>query len=387
LTGQYPHRHGIFDNVDRSPLSHALVTFPRLLHDAGYETAYVGKWHMGVDDSPRPGFDDWLSLQGQGEYVDPQFNDNGKRVQAHGYVTDLLSDRAVAFVRKKHDKPFLLFLSHKAVHPNTAQRADGSLSDPSASVFTPAERHRARYADAPVPRRPNAMLPPRDKPALERRIDDLPPLGAATATDDETIRNRLRMMASVDEGVGRIFEALEETGHLDDTLVIFTSDHGYFYGEHGLSVERRLAYEEAIRIPMLMRYPKLIAPGRKLDAMVLSIDIAPTLLDLGGVAVPKDVQGRSIVPLLTGEARKLRDDFLIEYFSDKVFPRMRNMGYQAVRSDRWKYIHYLELANSDELYDLENDPYELTNRIMDPAAASTLAAMQAELKRLTPDDR
>jgi N-acetylglucosamine-6-sulfatase len=383
LTGMYPHNHGILDNVDRSPLSHSLVTFPRLLHDVGYQTAFLGKWHMGVDDSPRPGFDLWLGLQGQGEYVDPVFNENGQRVPTRGYVTDLLSERAASFVRERHDRPFLLYLSHKAVHPNTAQRADGSLSDPSAAEFLPAERHATLYADAPALRRPNSFVPPTDKPALARQIGDLPPLGKTTGTDDETIRKRARMMKSVDEGVGKILAALDDTGHRDDTLVIFTSDHGYFFGEHGLSVERRLAYEEAIRIPLLMRYPPLLKTGTKNDAMVLSVDLAPTLLELGGAKVPADLDGKSLVSLLTGRAQKLRDSFLIEYFSDTVFPRMKNMGYRAVRTSNWKYIHYLELADSDELYDLAADPYESMNRINDLTAAPKLAELQAELSKST----
>src|SRR5262249_45338522 len=141
LTGQYAHTHGILENVDRSPRSHELMTFPRPLHDAGYETAFYGKWHMGVDDSPRPGIDDWLSMKGQGQYFDPEVNDNGQRRKLTGYTTDLLSDRAVEFVKRPHTKPFLLYLSHKAVHPSLTQNADGSISDPSAGIFVPAERH------------------------------------------------------------------------------------------------------------------------------------------------------------------------------------------------------------------------------------------------------
>src|SRR5262245_50669330 len=155
LTGRYPHAHGVVDNVDRSPLSHRLVTFPRLLHDAGYETGYVGKWHMGVDDSPRPGFDSWVSVKGQGEYLDPELNEDGRVAKVPGYVTDLFNDRAVAFLGRPRTKPFLLYIAHKAVHPDLTQFADGRLSDPSAGIFRPAERHRDLYADRAVPRRAN----------------------------------------------------------------------------------------------------------------------------------------------------------------------------------------------------------------------------------------
>jgi N-acetylglucosamine-6-sulfatase len=382
LTGLYPHAHGVLDNVDRSPLSHRLVTFPLLLHGAGYETGYVGKWHMGNDDTRRPGFDFWVSVKGQGEYIDPELNDDGRVARVSGYVTDLFNDRAVAFLKRPRTKPFLLYIAHKAVHPDLIQYADGRISDPSAGLFVPAERHKQRYAGMPVPRRPNVADNLEGKPALRRPIENLPPLGPATGTSDEAIRNRLRILLAVDEGVGQIFEALEETGKRDDTLVIFTSDHGYFYGEHGLSVERRLAYEEAIRIPLLMRYPKLIKAGTRLDPMVLSLDLAPTLLELGGVPLPAGLHGRSLVPLLAGRPWLPRDSLLIEYFSasDIVFPRMRQMAYQAVRTPRWKYIHYTELDGMDELYDLQSDPFEMRNRIGDESTKATLRSLRGELR-------
>src|SRR5438132_2738658 len=316
LTGLYAHATGIIDNVDRSPQSHALVTWPRLLHDAGYETAFVGKWNMGVDASPRPGFDHWVAVPGQGKYIDPELNVDGKPTAATGYVTDLFNEHAVAFLKRPHAAPFCLFLAHKCVHPDLEQRADGSISDPNAATFLPAERHKQMYAGDKPPRRPNAFQPPRDKPALTRKIDDLPPLSPETATDDETIRNRLRLLMAAEEGVGQILDALQATGQLDNTMIVFTSDHGYFYGEHCLSVERRLAYEEAIRIPLLVRYPPLIKAGTTYDQLVLSIDIAPTLLELGGAKLPEKLHGRSLAPLVRGESWQPRTSFLIEYFSD-----------------------------------------------------------------------
>jgi arylsulfatase A-like enzyme len=172
LTGQYAHAHGIINNVDRSPQSHALITWPRLLHDAGYETAFVGKWHMGVDDSPRPGFDHWVSVKGQGRYVDPLLNVDSQQIQATGYVTDLFNNHAVRFLTRGAGvspataprRPFCLFLAHKCVHPDLEQRADGSVSDPSAARFLPAERHKSLYASNKPPRRPNAFKIPTDSP-------------------------------------------------------------------------------------------------------------------------------------------------------------------------------------------------------------------------------
>ena len=301
LTGQYAHKHGITDNTDRSPRSHELATFPRLLHDAGYETAFIGKWHMGLDDSARPGIDHWVSVKGQGSYLDPEFNVNGRREKIPGYFTDILNQFALDYVKQKHAKPYLLYLSHKAVHPDLVQNADGSLSDPSAGKFIPAVRHKQLYAEATIPHRANYGRAPEGKPALLRPIAGVPPLGPTTGTDDETIRNRLRMLASVDDGLGQMIEALEKQGELDNTLIVFTSDEGYFYGEHGLSVERRLAYEESARIPLLMRWPKLIKAGGAIDEFALSIDLAPTLLEIGGAPAAMDMHGRSLVPLLRGE--------------------------------------------------------------------------------------
>jgi N-acetylglucosamine-6-sulfatase len=165
-------------------------------------------------------------------------------------------------------------------------------------------------------------------------------------------------------------------------VVVFTSDHGYFYGEHGLNEERRLAYEETIRIPLLVRYPPRVPAGAVRREMVSTIDLAPTLVALAGLAPPPTMEGRSLVPVLEGAARGWRTAVLVEYFSDTVFPRIRTMGYAAVRTDRHKYIEYRELQGMDELYDLEKDPYEEHNLIARAEAAPTLARMKSELRRL-----
>jgi N-acetylglucosamine-6-sulfatase len=384
LTGLYAHRHGILDNTDRSEASHRLPTFPRQLQKAGYEAAFMGKWHMGNDDTPRPGFDHWVSLKGQGEANDPQLNENGRRSTVAGYVTDLLSERALDFVSRRREAPFFLLLAHKALHPNIVQHDDGSTSPIGEGGFIPAPRHRSLYAAAPIPRRGNYAVPPRGKPALERRIGALLPLGPATATPDETVRDRLRMLAAVDESLGRILEALERSGALDETVIVLVGDNGYFYGEHGLSEERRLAYEESIRIPLLLRYPPAATAGATPAQLVLNIDIAPTLLELAGVPPERALDGRSLVPLLRGEPPPWRDSFLIEYFSDTVFPRIERMGYQALRTQRHKYIRYLELQGMDEVYDLEDDPFELRNLMGSPEHEALRVRLRQELERLRP---
>jgi arylsulfatase A-like enzyme len=382
LTGQYPHTHGITDNVDRSAASHKLITFPLLLQQSGYTTAFIGKWHMGNDDSQRPGFDRWISFKGQGSYLDPAINEDGKDVKPGGYITDLLSGYAIEFIKRRHDKPYLVYLAHKAIHPEVMQHDDGSINLAEAEHFIPAERHRNLFIGQRIPRRASAMRPPTGKPALERKINDLPPLGANTATRDEAVLGRLRSLMAVEEGIGEILKALKETDQLDNTVIVFTSDNGYFYGEHGLSVERRLAYEESIRMPLLIRYPKAIKPGTVRDEFALNIDLAPTLLELAGVSAPTSMEGRSLVPLLKGAKTQWSNSFLIEYYSDRVFPRIRQMGYKAVRNERWKYIHYFELEGMDELYDLKADAYEMRNIIHQPGAAKILEEMKSEMERL-----
>ena len=382
LTGQYAYTHGITDNVDRSPASHKLITFPLLLQQSGYATAFIGKWHMGNDDSPRPGFDRWVSFKGQGSYLNPEINEDGRDVNGRGYITDLLNGYAIEFIKRRHDKPFLVYLAHKGIHPEVMQHGDGSVNLADAERFIPAERHSKLFVGKKIPRRPSAMRPPTGKPALERKIDNLPPLGPKTASADEVVLGRLRSLMAIEEGVGEILKTLKETNQLDNTVIVFASDNGYFYGEHGLSVERRLAYEESIRTPLLVRYPQLIKAGTVRDELALNIDVAPTLLELAGVSPLATAQGRSLVPLLKGSGSDWRKSFLIEYYSDKVFPRMRNMGYKAVRTERWKYIHYVELNGMDELYDLKADPYEMKNIINRGDAARTVEEMKRELERL-----
>jgi N-acetylglucosamine-6-sulfatase len=334
---------------------------------------------MGNDNTRRPGWDYWVSLKGQGEAENPMLNINGEEQLVPGYVTDILTDHSLKFIRQQREKPFLLYLSHKALHPNVIQRNDGSVVDIGGGGFVAAPRHKGMYDGKTFARRPNHGIAPLDKPALARQIDDLPPLGPETATKEKTIQERAEMLMAVDEGLGILMKELEAQSELDNTIIVFTSDHGFWYGEHGLDEERRLAYEESIRIPVLIRYPPLIKAGFVSENMILSIDLAPTLIEIAGLKAGTNLQGRSLLPLFNSTAKDWRTSFLIEYYSDSVFPRIRNMGYKAVRTNRYKYIRYLELAEMDELYDLRQDPYELKNIINDPNAAEVLGQMKSEL--------
>jgi len=363
LTGRYVHAHGVTGNGDNAALSHNLVTFPRLLHDAGYETAYMGKWHMGTDDSPRPGFDRWISFRGQGQFEDPPMNIDGKQIKATGYMTNLLSQHAVDFIRKPHTKPFCLYLAHKAVH----------------APFTPEPRYKDHFSSNPIVRSANAKDDLRNKPAMTRLVEGRPAVQPSGGSSDELIRNQLRCLRSIDDGIGEMLRALEETKQLDNSVFVFTSDNGYFWGEHGLG-DKRWAHEESIRIPLIFRYPKMAPQGMTIPHDALNIDIAPTMLAFGGLKPPKDVHGRSLLPLFRREAPSgWRTSFLAEYFEEGRFPRTPT--WQAIRTPRWKYIRYPTLQDSDELYDLASDPGEMRNIINDSAISGTLKNLRQDLEK------
>ena len=382
LTGLQTRHHGILDNTDRSPRSHELPTFARTLRASGYNTGFIGKWHMGNDPTPRPGFDYWVSMKGQGEVADPELFENGRLARAPGYVTDIFTQRALSFIQQPRTTPFLLIVSHKALHPNKVQRADGTSVAIGEGGFIPAERHKTLYADAQPSRRGNYAVPPKDKPALERPIPGLKPLGPDTVTPDETIRDRLRMLAAVDEGLGQILAELDKQGTLNQTVVMVIGDNGYFYGEHGLSEERRLAYEESIRLPLLMRYPPRVKAGAEPTGMALTTDLAPTIVELTGAPALPNIDGHSLMPLFARTPADWRKSFLIEYTTDIVFPRTLKMGYDAVRTERYKYIRYRDLEDMNELYDLQEDPFEVSNLITAPTAAAVRKVMEVELDRI-----
>src|SRR6266850_2239097 len=282
LTGQYASRHGIIDNVARDAMSHRLPNYHLELQKLGYETAHIGKWHMGNSGIPRPGYDHWISYDGHGRLQDPKLNVNGSYEQRPGYITDLLNGSAVEFLERRRAKPFALFLAHKAVHPDAFQAADGTLDLQNQGGYLPAERHRDLYRDCVFPPLPN-MLPPakvvKQKPVwsepfqLKQSEQSRKLLESIHAGTQEEIRLRAAMMASVDEGVGMIFDALERTGQLERTLVLFLGDNGYFFGEHGLGPERRFAYEAGIRSPFTLSFPPLVKPGLKRDQLVICQDI------------------------------------------------------------------------------------------------------------------
>ena len=368
LSGQYARRHQVLDNFTEYP--NELASYPRRLQAAGYETAYIGKWHMGEDnDAQRPGFDFWMSHRGQGNYFDNEFNINGTRQRLPGYYTTVVTDHAVEWLGRPHDRPWLLVVGQKAPHGGPIQP----------------EPRFAHALDAFPIRKPinyENYRTAEGKPAwLEESLSTWHghkgPL-YDLKEHDAFVRAYLATLLSVDESVGRIYAALAASGQLDHTVVIFTSDNGFVLGEHG-RVDKRTMYEESIRIPLLVRFPRLVRPGTVITQMVLNQDVAPTIVALAGAEPLADITGRSILPLLAGDAAGWRTAFHYEYNYETQFPYTPNV--RGVRTDRFKFIRYPTGDGSAdrftaELYDLQADPHELLNLVSDPAHAETLTTMQ-----------
>jgi N-acetylglucosamine-6-sulfatase len=365
LTGLYAHQHRVVDNDH--PIDPRLIFFPQYLQGAGYDTAFIGKWHMGQGgDDPQQGFDHWVSFKGHGSYLPSAdgLNVNGLRVPQKGYITDELTDYALEWLNgRRDDKPFMLYLSHKAVH----------------SEFIPAERHRGRYAGAAF-KYPATMRVPEGNPASlpmwaqnQRNSTHGVDFPYGTRTDiADYYRAYAETLLAVDESVGRIMEHLERRGILDSTLILYMGDNGFAFGEHGL-IDKRTAYEESMRIPMLARCPELFSAGSVVEEVVANIDVAPTLLAAAGLQAPADMAGMNALGLARGEKTDWRDALLYEYYWERYYPQTPTTF--AIRADRYKYIRYHGIWDVDELYDLQADPLETSNLIFRPgheAMARTL---------------
>ena len=375
ISGRYAHRHGVRNNFTDYPA--ALPGYPRRLQEAGYETAYIGKWHMGEDDdAARPGFDFWMSHKGQGAYHDNEFNVDGTRRVIPGYYTTVVTDAALEWLDRPHPAPWLLVVGHKAPH---------------GGPIVPEDRYEHAFDRLPVvePANAGSYRAADGKPAwLERSFPTWHGLGGPLYGRKEYgafVRAYLGCIASVDDSVGRIVERLEASGRLDDTIVVFTSDNGFALGEHG-RVDKRTAYEESLRIPLLVRYPPLARPGTVVSNLVTSLDLAPSIIDLVGAKPLRNIQGASWKPLLSGKRTRWRDAFLYEYNFEKQFPYTPNV--RALRTEGWKYIRYPHGDGSHdrftaELYDLIRDPLEQHNLITDPRFASQRRRMEQGLERLS----
>jgi arylsulfatase A-like enzyme len=400
LTGCYSHVHGIRGNSEgrdsTERLDPNLPTFPKLLRQAGYRTAVIGKWHLPQEPE---GFDESRILPGQGVYFDPEFIINGQRTQQRGYATDITTDFALDFLRQNHGAPFCLLYQHKAPH----------------RPFTPAPRHAKLFEDVewPYPETYHDDYATRDiaRQAEDMRFEislagdyeDLPPKLSPEQRRNwifqRFVKDHHRAVYGVDENLGHVLEFLDTSGLAEDTLVIYTSDNGYFLGEHGW-YDKRFMYEPSLRLPLLVRYPRLVQPGRVEPQMALNIDIAPTILDFAGVPVPEQMQGRSLRPLLGGDApadwrqaafyayyenswalaglgAEARSDPSFQYFTPhRIGP------HRGVRTARYKLIEYYAEGPYWELFDLEQDPHELHNLHGQPGQQELTAQLTQELRRL-----
>ncbi len=383
LTGQYAHNHRVIDNYN--PVDEDLVFFPQHLQKAGYETAFIGKWHMGDVDVPQRGFDHWHAFKGQGTYwpdghgttrVVPQtsydgYNVNGRRIPQKGYITDELTDYALAWLesRRGSQQPYFLYVSHKAVH----------------SDFVPADRHRGRYKDKPFP------VPPtmedsdenyRGKPMWVRNQRNsrhgadfgynLPDFNV-----EGYYKRYCEALLAVDDALGRTLQWLEDNDELKETLLIYMGDNGFQFGEQGL-IDKRTAYEMSIRVPLLMHCPAAIRGATVIRRAVANIDIAPTLLEVAGVGAGRQMDGESFWSLARGdESSWSRQHILYEYYWERNYPHTPTM--HALVGDRYKYIRYHGLWDLNEFYDTQEDPHEQHNLISDPAHAAHLKQLNGQL--------
>ena len=384
LTGTYPHIHGVNQNnkfVD--PNWDSFAPYSVHLQENGYETAHIGKIHMAHKrgkEHIRPGFDYWFSFIGQGKYFNPQVNENGTEIQLEGYITDILTEKTIDWLINKRDnnKPFSLNLWHKAVHEK----------------HLPAPRHEDLYKDQKLPEPPHNTHKEtfKGKPEWQRRKtfgfkwnegDIVPEVLKEKKWPINKFKNMqlLRSLIAIDESLGKVIETLKKIGELDNTVIIYSSDNGYFMGEHTFR-DKRLAYENSIRVPMIIRYPKLIKENSEINEQCLNIDLAPTILDLAEINQPKYMQGESMVSLISGKKNtKWRESILFEYYVDDAWP-YAGPDQLAVRTNRYKLVDNFLENDIDELYDLINDPGEMYNLINDEEYEKVEKELRKESKRL-----
>jgi len=390
LTGMYSHAHKVVDNS--APLPEGLTFFPEYLRQAGYRTAFFGKWHMGNDSGePQPGFDHWEGFRGQGDYWNPRVNTNGRWVQYRDstYVTDMLTEHAIDFMKRQRSdgNPFFVYLSHKGVHDD----------------FSPAARHRGRYRDETLvlppsfhtPRYGGHPLPTKDgegNPAVGKDYygESMMPDWVKNQREswhgvdysyhgrswEEQVRRYCETLLSVDDSIGAVLDWLKEAGLDRNTLVIYMGDNGFAWGEHGL-IDKRQFYEESVRVPMLAWGPGVFDGGKVIEQMVQNVDVAPTVMDYLGVEKAPQMVGRSFLPLLEGKSVDWRDRIFYEYYWEFEFPQTPTM--HGVRTDRYKYIRYHGVWDTNEFYDLQNDPYEMRNLIAAPEHRKTIEELNGDL--------
>jgi arylsulfatase A-like enzyme len=396
LTGTYNHVNGVTSNSSR--IDARRPTFVSLLHDAGYQTWLSGKWHLGHGGIHDPvGFDRWRVLEEHGRYHDPEFlGPGGVREQRQGYTTDVITDLSLEWLAERdRERPFCLLVQHKAPHRS----------------WEPDARHARLYEDDEIPE-PETFRDDyerRGTPAHEATMrvadnlneEDLKGVVPEGLTEDEEarwkyqryIKDYVRCVAALDENVSRLLDYLDEEGIADSTVIVYTSDQGFFLGDHGW-YDKRFMYEESLRMPFLVRYPREIRPDSVSPHMILNVDFAPTFLDLAGIPAPDWMQGRSFRPLLRGDApADWRTSMYYRYWVHNDVEH-HVWAHYGVRTDRHKLVYYYAepcgapgareptRAPEWELFDLERDPLELTNVYDDAAYANVVEELKGELRRL-----
>ncbi|MBL9194837.1 MAG: sulfatase [Opitutaceae bacterium] len=408
LTGLYSHLNGFVNNSPQARFDGSQTTFPKLLQARGYQTALVGKWHLVSDPT---GFDFWQILPGQGAYYNPPMIRQGQRIRTQGYVTDVITDESIAWLKQRDKtKPFLLMSQHKAPHRSwePALRhlgADGQrvYAEPP-TLFDdyagrgPAVRDQDMTIEKTMTARDTKLTPPPglspDQLAAWNAYYD--PLNAAFAAHPPTgadlvrwryqryLHDYLACIRAVDESVGRLLAFLDEQGLADNTIVVYSSDQGFFLGEHGW-FDKRWIFEESLRTPLLVRWPGVTRPGSVNRDLVSNLDYAETFLDAAGVPVPETMQGRSLKPLLEGRRpADWRTSFYYQYFEYPEPHRVR--PHYGVVTDRYKLVRFSGAGDDyTELYDRQVDPLELRNLLGQPGYTAVQAELETELARLRRD--
>ena len=404
LTGKYSHINSFYDNT-RSRFDGSQTTFPKLLQKAGYQTAVIGKWHLGSDPI---GFDHWHILPGQGVYYNPPMLKGGERVKHDGYTTDLITDFSIDWMKNRDKtKPFMLMCQHKAPHRewspalrHLGHDKDRKYLEPDTLFDDYAGRGKAEKTQdmtlAKTFTKLDAKLvyPPGISDEQKKKWDEYykprnEAFEKATPAGQELTRWRynrylhdyLGCVKAVDEGVGRVLDYLDKEGLSDNTIVVYSSDQGFYLGEHGW-FDKRWIFEESLRTPLLVKWPGVAKPGTTTGKIVSNIDFAPTLLEAAGVPVPAEVQGKSFVPLLKGETpTDWRTSFYYHYYE---YPGPHSVPkHYGVVTDRYKLVRFYEPEfDYTELFDRKSDPKELKSVHGDPKYAATRKELETELARL-----
>ncbi len=367
LTGRYPHGAGVLGNEPPEDVLEEQLTFPEVLQAAGYETAFIGKWHLpNPGGMPQKGFDRWVSFEGHGRYHGQALNVDGQRVRAQVHLADELTRYAIEWLRAGREKPFLLFLSYKNCH----------------SPYRPPQRHKEALADLEIELPASFFDPPEELPwhvAKLRQRDKTENRRAQPERYLASLRDYLRLVVSVDESVGQLCEVLEQQGLFDRTLTLFLSDNGFFFGEHGLMQKGKL-YEPALRVPMLARLPGEIPAGSRVSAPVLQLDVPVTLLELAGAPVPEPMRGRSLAELwrAPGGSSPTWREHTLHY--SPLRPNYEAPQDLALRGGGFKYMRYRTGEIEEVLFDLESDPDERVDLAGEEEHAETLAEMRRRLR-------